>query len=100
TCLRRLNFCIFSGGSLMRSRLPWVVFALVAIASLPVVAQQKKPERFLEPIDVKVPPIATDKAVKYDYDIVYVRTPRKGDKARSAWTEIAHPAIMDAQGDL
>ncbi|HZZ79110.1 MAG TPA: hypothetical protein VFE62_11355, partial [Gemmataceae bacterium] len=38
--------------------------------------------------------------VKYDYDIVYVRTPRKGDKARSVWTEIAHPAIMDAQGDL
>ena len=38
--------------------------------------------------------------MKYDYDIVYVRTPRKDDKARSFCTEIAHPAIMDAGGDL
>ncbi|MBI1831771.1 MAG: hypothetical protein HYR84_10010 [Planctomycetes bacterium] len=74
--------------------------ALAAIAGLPAVSQQKKEELFLDPIKVNVPHISTDKSVKYDYDIVYVRTPRKGDKARSLWTEIAHPAIMDAQGDL
>ena len=67
---------------------------------MPGVSQQKKEGLFLDPIDVKVPHISTDKAIKYDYDIVYVRTPRKGDKARSTWTEIAHPAIMDPQGDL
>jgi len=86
----------------MFTRCRWILFALVlaGLAGVPVIGQQKKEERFLDPIDVKVPHISTDKAVKYDYDIVYVRTPRKGDKARSVWTEIAHPAIMDAQGDL
>jgi hypothetical protein len=84
----------------MRSRTHWLVSAFFVIAALPVVGQQKKEERFLEPINVKAPHISSDKAVKYDYDIVYVRTPRKGDKARSVWTEIAHPALMDAQGDL
>ncbi len=86
----------------MPARIRYFSFVLVlaAVAGLPAVGQQKKEELFLNPIDVKVPHIATDKSVKYDYDIVYVRTPRKGDKARSSWTEIAHPAIMDAQGDL
>ncbi|MSQ92980.1 MAG: hypothetical protein EXR98_00320 [Gemmataceae bacterium] len=86
----------------MQSRIRYLVVALLlaSLAGLPVVGQQKKEELFLDPIDVKVPHISTDKKVKYDYDIVYVRTPRKGDKSRSSWTEIAHPAIMDAQGDL
>ena len=86
----------------MQSHCHWTLFAIVfvGLAGLPVVGQQKKEELFLDPIDVKVPHISTDKAIKYDYDIVYVRTPRKGDKARSSWTEIAHPAIMDANGDL
>src|SRR5579864_9062374 len=83
-------------------RLRWLAFACViaALVGFPAVGQQKKEELFLDPIDAKVPHISTDKSVKYDYDIVYVRTPRKGDKAGSTWTEIAHPAIMDAQGDL
>src|SRR5205823_4884657 len=73
---------------------------LIGLATMPVMGQQKKEELFLDPINVKVPHISTDKSVKYDFDIVYVRTPRKGDKASSLWTEIAHPAIMDASGDL
>src|SRR6266478_3926701 len=84
----------------IRVRCLLVAIVLAILVSVPAVAQQKKEELFLEPIDVKVPHISTDKAIKYDFDIVYVRTPRKGDKARSTWTEIAHPAIMDAQGDL
>src|SRR5260370_18591336 len=69
-------------------------------AFVPVSGQPTKEKLFLDPINVNVPHISTDKTVKYDYDIVYVRTPRQGDKARSLWTEIAHPAIMDAGGDL
>jgi len=84
----------------MNARYMAFTLALAAIAGLPAVSQQKKEELFLDPINVKVPHISTDKSVKYDYDIVYVRTPRKGDKASSKWTEIAHPAIMDPQGDL
>src|SRR5690348_8489776 len=53
-----------------------------------------------DPIDLKVPAIGSDKSVKYDYDIAYVRTPRHGDRARSYWAEIAHPTLMDAGGDL
>src|SRR5262249_7618864 len=46
------------------------------------------------------PPIHADKSVRYDFDIVYVRVPRKGDREPSLWTEIAHPALMDPGGDL
>jgi hypothetical protein len=73
---------------------------LLAAGAFPAVGQPQKEKLFLDPINVTVPHISTDESVKYDYDIVYVRTPRKGDKARSLWTEIAHPAIMDPGGDL
>ena len=73
---------------------------LVLVAGFTAFGQQKKEELFEGPINVTPPHISTPKDVKYDYDIVYVRTPRKGDKASSTWTEIAHPAIMDASGDL
>ena len=51
------------------------------------------------------PPIGTDKPVKYDYDIVYVRAPRfvkgrDGKRRPSAWPEIAHPTNIDAGYDL
>ena len=39
---------------------------------------------FLDPIDVNVPHISTDKSVKYDYDIVYVRAPRAGRQGPQA----------------
>ena len=78
--------------------------ALVVLAVLTAMAlaaqPAEKPRLFLDPINVTPPPIATDKTVKYDYDIVYVRTPRRGDNGRTQWTEIAHPALMDANADL
>src|SRR2546427_7360783 len=74
---------------------------LAGLTTLAAVAQpEEKPRLILDPINVQPPPITTDKTVKIDYDIVYVRTPRKGDKGRTTWTEIAHPAMMDPQGDL
>src|SRR5436309_391767 len=82
-----------------RALLSLPVLAL-ALLLTPALGQQKKEQLFLDPLNVNPPHIATDKSVKYDYDIVYVRTPRKGDRARSLWTEIAHPAIMDPGGDL
>ncbi len=83
----------------MTARLTLPLLALAALAIAPASGQQKE-QLFLDPINVTPPHVSTDKAVKYDYDIVYVRTPRKGDRAPSLWTEIAHPAIMDAGGDL
>lgn len=80
----------------------FLVVLLVVGAALSAVPLQGQPKEqlFLEPINVNVPHFTTDKSVRLDYDIVYVRTPRHGDKARSQWTEIAHPALMDAGGDL
>ena len=76
--------------------LPASVIVLVA-ATAP--AEDKEP-LFLDPINIHPRPIAQDPSVKYDYDIVYVRTPRQGDDKGSLWTEIAHPALMDPGGDL
>lgn len=83
----------------MTSRL---ALCLVPLAAFCFAAPQKKEveQLFKDDLNVNPPHITSDKAVKYDYDIIYVRTPRKGDKARSVWTEIAHPAIMDPSGDL
>ena len=43
---------------------------------------------------------STDASVKLDYDIVYVRAPRKGDAVGTNWPEIANPVFMDAGADL
>ena len=52
------------------------------------------------PINVNPKPVASDKAVKLDYDIVYVRAPRNGDKVGTNWPEISNPVFMDAGADL
>jgi Hydrazine synthase alpha subunit middle domain len=74
----------------------------LAVAQQGTARKEVRPEEqlFLEPINVNPPHISTDKSVKYDYDIVYVRVPRKGDKGRTSWTDISHPALMDPSGDL
>jgi hypothetical protein len=57
-------------------------------------------QRYPDPIDLNVPHISTDSTVKYDYDIVYVRVPRRGADVVSKWPEISHPVEMDPGGDL
>jgi hypothetical protein len=51
-------------------------------------------------INVEPKPVSSDKSVKLDYDIVYVRMPRKGDKIGTNWTEISNPTFMDPGADL
>ncbi len=60
----------------------------------------EKDRRYPNAINLKVPHISTNKNVRYDYPIVYVRVPRKGDEVKSKWPEIAHPVEMDPGGDL
>jgi len=72
------------------------VLSLATHAANPVDTKQK----FLDPINVEPLPIASDKTVKYDYDIVYVKAPRKGDKGRTTWADIAHPALTEPNADL
>ncbi len=52
------------------------------------------------PINVNPPHFSTDRSVKLDYDIVYVRAPRKGDGIGTNWPEISNPVFMDAGADL
>jgi hypothetical protein len=52
------------------------------------------------PINVNPPHISTDKSVKWNYPIVYVRAPRKGDAVGTNWPEISNPVFMDAGADL
>jgi len=42
------------------------------------------------------PHVSTDKTVRYDYDIVYVRAPRKGD-GKGKWAEVGDPAQHGAR---
>ncbi|HEV8377268.1 MAG TPA: hypothetical protein VGP99_00340, partial [Tepidisphaeraceae bacterium] len=82
-----------------------LLLLLLPVALLPyrlVSAAPKESEPlFLDPIDVNVPHISTDKSINYDYDIVYVRAPRAGDTTHKRfWTEIATPVYMQSGADL
>ncbi|MBA4062953.1 MAG: hypothetical protein C0501_04455 [Isosphaera sp.] len=75
---------------------------LVPLLALPLAtAQQKKDEKFLDPLNAEVPHVSTDKAVKLDYDIVYVRAPRAGDKTHKRFfTDFSAPVTMEPGADL
>src|SRR5262245_62510895 len=66
-------------------------------------AGQDRPQRKLR---VDPPTIKTDKSVKYDYDIVYVRAPRtvKGKDGKvqqaSVWPDASNPENLRASTDL
>ena len=79
-------------------RFPRALFALIPLVLVPLALAQ--PPRGTAPIDVEPKPITSDKSVKLDYDIVYVRMPRKGDDVGTNWPEISNPVFMDAGADL
>src|SRR6476620_6155323 len=83
--------------SLMLHRILSASLALTLVGSLS--AQEKK--LYLEPINVQTPPIAGDKDVKYDYDIVYVRAKRAGDKIHKRfYTDFSTPVTLEPGADL
>ncbi len=70
-------------------------------------AENEKPAPVAQPesrhpenIGMDPPPLAHDGSVRYDYDIVYVRSPRHGDRQGTNWTEIAHPGLLEPGADL
>jgi len=64
-------------------------------------APDKKEKLFLEPININVPPIASDPGVKLDYDIVYVRAKRAGDEIHKRfYTDFSQPVTMEPGADL
>jgi hypothetical protein len=62
--------------------------------------ERPKEELYLNRLNVTPRHFSTDPAVKLDYDIVYVRAPRRGDRTGTRWPEIAHPALVDPGADL
>ncbi len=68
---------------------------------LPLSGQEKKEKLYRDPINVVVPAIASDKSVAYDYDIVYVRAKRAGDKVHKRfYTDFSSPVTMEPGADL
>jgi hypothetical protein len=77
---------------------PLLTAAVFAVAAY---GQDRKEPKFLDPIDTNVPHISTDKDVKYDYDIVYVRAKRAGDKVHKRFfTDFSQPVTMEPGADL
>lgn len=75
-----------------------VLGAAVLLAS-GVSGQEKK--KYLDPINVDIPHISTDKSVKLDYDIVYVRAKRAGDKVHKRfYTDFSTPVTLESGADL
>jgi RNA polymerase sigma factor (sigma-70 family) len=60
----------------------------------------EKPKLYKDAIGLEPPPIGKDPAVKYDFDIVYVRAPREGDGSKSKWAEVGDPRTMEAGAEL
>jgi hypothetical protein len=77
------------------------LFPLLLLALAPAAGQPPKERLFLKKLNVNPPHIATDKSVKYDYDIVYVRARRAGDKVHKRfYTDIATPVTLEPGADL
>jgi hypothetical protein len=76
---------------------------LCLLALIPLFAFSRadsQPPDLSNTINVQPKHFSTDKSVKLDYDIVYVRAPRKGDAVGTNWTEISNPVFMDPGADL
>ena len=74
--------------------------SLLAILPWPTNSLSGKPKG-KGSFDIAVPKVSTDPTIKYDYDIVYVRTPRKGNAPHSSrWPDASLPLNVDAGGDL
>jgi Hydrazine synthase alpha subunit middle domain len=86
----------------MRSRLVAVVLVTVSliatVVSLP--AQQSSEPVFRDRLKVEVPHISTDPTIRYDFDIVYVRAPRRGDDQGRFYPDFSAPVTMEPGADL
>jgi hypothetical protein len=75
------------------------VFALGVVA-IPASGQPPNEKQYLGPLEMNPPHVSADKSVKYDFDIVYVRAPRREADGRSKWAEVGDPRTMEPGADL
>jgi hypothetical protein len=76
-----------------------ILFAAGLLAALSGLSISEQPKK-AKPLNMNPRPIATDKSVKYDFDIVYVRAPRRSADGRSRWAEVGDPRTMEPGADL
>ncbi|MBI1904542.1 MAG: hypothetical protein HYS13_25895 [Planctomycetia bacterium] len=83
---------------------PWQLALAVTsalIAAVPLRAEDLAGEPGKHPISVDIKHVSTDKSVRYDYDIVYVRALRAGDKVHKRfYTDFSQPVTMEPGADL
>jgi len=85
----------------MNARRLRLTTSFAAILSIGATASRAAELLFTNVINVTVPHISTDKSVRYDYDIVYVRAPRAGDeKHKRFYTDFSQPVTMEPGADL
>jgi hypothetical protein len=82
----------------MKIRCTILAMLLLAAVSLPFVLGQSKPAARV--FNVDPPHFSKDPSVKIDYDIVYVRAPRKGNDKLIHWTEVFAPTRAEPGSDL
>jgi hypothetical protein len=83
----------------MKLFLRFLLMALVFVAGV-AFAAPKEP-LFSNNLNTDIKPIGTDKSVKWDYDIVYVRAPRWGDEVHKRfYTDFSAPITMEPGADL
>lgn len=83
----------------MNVRLQRALCLLFAVTTV-VSGAEPKPKLYLEALSVTPPAIKTDSSVRYDYDIVYVRSPRRDPTGRSKWAEVGDPRSLEPGADL
>jgi hypothetical protein len=84
----------------MRKRFCSSIGSAISILTLSAPAAEDGP-LFKADTNVRVPHISTDKSVKYDYDIVYVRAQRAGDETHKRfYTDFSQPVTMEPGADL
>jgi hypothetical protein len=82
-------------------RRTWLIVVGAAAAAVAGRAGESPERLYLGPIDVHIPHVSTDKTVRYDYDIVYVRAPRAGDEViKRFYTDFSQPVTMEPGADL
>jgi hypothetical protein len=95
--LRPTPQSVLTAGALLAATL---VGLGITFAQKPAGEQKPEARLYRDPLNMEPPHITKDRTVKYDYDIVYVRTPRKHADGKSRWSEVGDPRTVEPGADL
>jgi hypothetical protein len=84
----------------MKTRHLHLLLILAGAWATAVLAQKPADKPYAAPLNMEPPHITSDKSVKYDFDIIYVRAPRPGGRNGGKWAEVGDPRSMQPGSDL